>query len=59
MSEGDGSVGKDRVFHDVIDMTDGEGGGDEVVRDLLPGLHLLMTVFLGHKSISNTVMALD
>ena len=28
MSEGDGSVGKDRVFHDVIDVTDGEGGGD-------------------------------
>ena len=40
MSEGDGSVGKDRVFHDVIDMTDGEGRGDEVVKDLLPCLHL-------------------
>ena len=32
MSEGDGSVGNDGVFHDVVDATDGEGGGDEVVR---------------------------
>ena len=65
MGEGDGSVGKDRVFHDVIDVTDGEGGGDEVVKDLLPCLHLFsdsLTWTQIHSrlcSITNTVMALD
>ena len=65
MGEGDGSVGKDRVFHDVIDVTDGDGRGDEVVKDLLPYLHLFsdsLTWTQIHPrpcSITNTVKTLD